>query len=104
MELASGLRTHVLYYFLKNTSNKRKDMLYYILGMNSVKKKFRSEVLVTSEKVVDRLRDTICSLTINIISSITGRDWIIGVLNIESVLLLLHGSHFQEMIGQRIIL
>ena len=43
--------------------------------MNSVKKKFRSEVLVTSEKVVDRLRDTICSLTINIISSIpVGRE------------------------------
>ena len=44
------------------------------------KRGFRNEVFATLEKVVDRLCDTICSLSNNVISSITGRDWIIKVL------------------------
>ena len=42
---------------------------------------FRNEVFATLEKVVDRLCDTICSLTPNTIFSITGRDWIIKAFN-----------------------
>ena len=42
---------------------------------------FRNEIFATLEKVVDRLCDTICSLSNNVISSITGRDWIIEVFN-----------------------
>ena len=38
------------------------------------KRGFRNEVFATLEKVVDRLCDTICSLTPNTIFSITGRD------------------------------
>ena len=45
------------------------------------KRGFRNEVFATLEKVVDRLCDTICSLSNNAISSITGRDWIIKVFN-----------------------
>ncbi len=45
------------------------------------KRGFRNEVFSTLEKVVDRLCDTICSLYNNVISSITGRDWIIKVFN-----------------------
>lgn len=45
------------------------------------KRGFRNEVFSTLEKVVDRLCDTICSLSNNVISSITGRDWIIKVFN-----------------------
>ena len=45
------------------------------------KRGFRNEVFATLEKVVDRLCDTICSLPNNVISSITGRDWIIEVFN-----------------------
>ena len=41
------------------------------------KRGFRNEVFATLEKVVDRLCNTICSLTPNTIFSITGRDWII---------------------------
>lgn len=44
------------------------------------KRGFRNEVFATLEKVVDRLCDTICSLSNNVISSITGRDWIIKVI------------------------
>ena len=40
------------------------------------KRGFHNEVFATLEKVVDRLCDTICSLSNNVISSITGRDWI----------------------------
>ena len=47
----------------------------------SRKRGFRNEVFATLEKVVDRLCDTICSLHNNVISSITGRDWIIEVFN-----------------------
>ena len=45
------------------------------------KRGFRNEVFATLEKVVDRLCDTIRSLDNEIISSITGRDWIIKVFN-----------------------
>lgn len=45
------------------------------------KRGFRNEVFSTLEKVVDRLCDTICSLTETVISSITGRDWIIKAFN-----------------------
>ena len=42
---------------------------------------FCNEIFATLEKVVDRLCDTICSLSNNVISSITGRAWIIEVFN-----------------------
>ena len=42
---------------------------------------FRNEIFTTLEKVVDRLCDTICSLSNQVISSITGRDWIIEPFN-----------------------
>lgn len=45
------------------------------------KRGFRNEVFSTLEKVVDRLCDTICSLNSEIISSITGREWIIKPFN-----------------------
>lgn len=45
------------------------------------KRSFRNEVFATLEKVVDRLCDTICSLSNNAISCITGRDWIVKVFN-----------------------
>ena len=45
------------------------------------KRGFRNEVFAALEKVVDRLCDTICSLTPNTIFSITGRDWIVKALN-----------------------
>ena len=50
------------------------------------KRGFRNEVFATLEKVVDRLCDTICSLTPNTIFSITGRDWIIKAFNLVLVL------------------
>ncbi len=42
---------------------------------------FRNEVFATLEKVVDRLCETICSLSKEIISSITDRDWIVKAFN-----------------------
>ena len=42
---------------------------------------FKNEVFVTLEKVVDRLCDTICTFTEDIIKSITGRKWIIQCFN-----------------------
>ena len=45
------------------------------------KRGFRNEVFSSLEKVVDRLCDTICTLTKDVISSITGRDWIIKHFN-----------------------
>lgn len=45
------------------------------------KRGFRNEVFSSLEKVVDRLCDTICSLTKDVISSITGREWIIKHFN-----------------------
>lgn len=45
------------------------------------KRGFRNEVFATLEKVVDRLCDSICSLSNQTISSITGRQWIIELFN-----------------------
>ena len=45
------------------------------------KRGFRNEVFATLEKVVDRLCDTVCSLSHQVVSSITGRDWIIKLFN-----------------------
>ena len=42
---------------------------------------FRNEVFATLEKVVDRLCDTICTLTSDTIKSITRRSWIINCFN-----------------------
>lgn len=42
---------------------------------------FRNEVFTTLDKVVDRLCDTINSLTNDTIKSITARDWIINCFN-----------------------
>jgi len=39
---------------------------------------FRNEIFQTLENVIDRLCDTICSLTISTIKSITGREWILN--------------------------
>jgi putative transposase len=41
---------------------------------------FRNEIFQTLEKVVDRLCDTICSLSPATVKSITGRDWIISTI------------------------
>ena len=41
---------------------------------------FRNEVFATLEKVVDRLCDTICTLTSDTIKSITRRSWTINCL------------------------
>ena len=40
---------------------------------------FKNEVFQTLQKVVDRLCDTICSLSKETIKSITGRDWIASI-------------------------
>ena len=42
---------------------------------------FRNEVFATLQKVVDRLCDTICTLTSDTIKSITGRSWITNCFN-----------------------
>jgi putative transposase len=42
------------------------------------KRGFRNEIFQTLDKVIDRLCDTICSLSHDKIKSITGRDWIIS--------------------------
>ena len=39
---------------------------------------FRNEVFETLEKVVERLCDTICALSMETIRSITGRQWILN--------------------------
>jgi len=41
---------------------------------------FRNEVFQTLDKVVDRLCDTICSLSPQIVKSITHRNWILSTL------------------------
>ena len=43
------------------------------------KRGFRNEVFVSLEKVVDRLCETILSLTPRDIKSITGREWILSM-------------------------
>ena len=45
------------------------------------KRGFHNEVFASLEKVVERLCDTICSLSNQVISSISGRDWIIKAFN-----------------------
>ena len=45
------------------------------------KRGFHNEAFASLEKVVERLCDTICSLSNQTISSITGRDWIIKAFN-----------------------
>ena len=40
---------------------------------------FRNEIFKTLDKVIERLCDTICSLTKLTIKSITGRDWILSL-------------------------
>ena len=78
----------------RETKDKRADIVLfhippYTPEMNPIeqiwkeirKRGFRNEVFATLEKVVDRLCDTICSLTPNTIFSITGRDWIIKAFN-----------------------
>lgn len=45
------------------------------------KRGFRNEIFQTLDKVIDRLCDTICSLSHSTIQSITGRDWIIQCFN-----------------------
>ena len=42
-------------------------------------KGFRNEVFQTLSKVVDRLCEVICNLTVQTIMSITGRDWILSI-------------------------
>ena len=43
------------------------------------KRGFRNEIFASLEKVIDRLCQTICSLSNSTIMSITGRDWIISL-------------------------
>lgn len=43
------------------------------------KRGFKNEVFQTLDNVVDRLCDTICSLSKDIIMSITGREWILSI-------------------------
>ena len=45
------------------------------------KRGFRNEVFSTLSKVMDRLSDTICSLSNQTVASITGRTWILKCLN-----------------------
>ena len=53
-----------------------------IIGAISFRKRgFHNEVFASLEKVVERLCDTICSLSNQISSSISGRDWIIKAFN-----------------------
>ena len=78
----------------RETKDKRADIVLfhippYTPEMNPIeqiwkeirKRGFRNEVFATLEKVVDRLCDTICSLTPNTIFSITGRNRIIKAFN-----------------------
>ena len=45
------------------------------------KRGFRNEAFASLAKVMNRLCDTICSLTNDVVSSITGRDWIVNTFN-----------------------
>lgn len=45
------------------------------------KRGFKNEVFASLEKVIDRLCETIRSLSSKVVKSITGRDWIIGCFN-----------------------
>ena len=44
------------------------------------KRGFKNEIFKTLDNVIDRLCDTICSLTADVIKSITGRDWILSII------------------------
>ena len=44
------------------------------------KRGFKNESFASLAKVIDRLCDTICSLSAGVIKSITGRTWIVNVL------------------------
>ena len=44
-------------------------------------KGFRNEIFATLEKVVERLCETICALSMETIRSITGREWILSCFN-----------------------
>jgi len=44
------------------------------------KRGFRNEIFQTLDKVIDRLCDTICSLSCDTIKSITGRNWIMSIV------------------------
>lgn len=44
------------------------------------KRGFKNEIFQTLDKVVDRLCETICSLSPSTIKSITGRDWILSTV------------------------
>jgi len=43
------------------------------------KRGFKNEIFQTLDKVVDRLCETICSLTNDIVKSVTGRQWILSM-------------------------
>ncbi len=45
------------------------------------KRGFKNEIFSTLEKVVDRLCAVICSLTTQVVHSITGRNWIVKCFN-----------------------
>ena len=45
------------------------------------KRGFKNEIFATLEKVIDRLCETISSLTPHTIQSITGRKWILSCFN-----------------------
>ena len=45
------------------------------------KRGFRNEVFASLEKVIDRLCETIQSLSAEVVQSITGRDWIVECFN-----------------------
>lgn len=40
---------------------------------------FKNEIFSSLNKVIDRLSDTICSLSADTIKSITGREWIVSI-------------------------
>lgn len=44
------------------------------------KRGFRNETFKTLDKVIDRLCDVICSLSLSDVISITGRDWIMSTV------------------------
>jgi len=49
------------------------------------KRGFRNEIFSTLDKVIDCPCDTVCSLPIDAVKSITERDWILSVLLISGL-------------------
>lgn len=41
---------------------------------------FKNEIFETLDKVVDRLCETICALSVSTIKSVTGRNWIVSIV------------------------